>query len=677
MTTEVLQLNVRHVFKNEIYHGRFVRVVRVDTKNRLAFARQEQANYLGIVEAWPASKPLPYRLRAKQFGFNAGFVHAEIIVQKQATVQFVNPDFSRARTPAPHLIRFSLALSQSLTFPSPLIYNLSAMARTQLYADPMGRFVHNVVLESCRRNPEKVALVDTSCMDSSCANSFGGDPSGHVAAGLGSSGRITFAQYGELVESLAHGLVSAGLKPGEVIAIFLPNCWEFAVTYHAATLAGAVPTLLNPAYRDREVRYQLENSGAVFLITDAPLLENIELSGYRNLRRVFTTRRERSGCEPFATLLSAGRNASSAPKFPRPALDSAATVAALPYSSGTTGLPKGVMLSHHNLVANVYQILGPDAAEFMPDDVILCFLPLYHIYGLTVVLTTSLVCGSTLVLMPRFDLQKLCGLLVEESVTMMPMVPPALNAICQAAAAGAFPKNHKVRWVKSGAAPLAPDLARRLTELTGIRVAQGYGMTEASPVTHLGYIAPPAMYRPSSIGQPVALTQCRILDLNDNEVTHGEPGELVMRGPQFMLGYWNEPAATAAVLRDGWYYSGDIVRMDADGFYYVLDRRKEMIKYKGFPVAPAEVESVLLEHPAVRDCGVVAKPNAEAGEIPCAFVVLRDGFTASAALEVELCGFVADRLASHKQPREVHFVDAMPRTPSGKVLRRELRNKLS
>jgi acyl-coenzyme A synthetase/AMP-(fatty) acid ligase len=260
---------------------------------------------------------------------------------------------------------------------------------------------------------------------------------------------------------------------------------------------------------------------------------------------------------------------------------------------------------------------------------------------------------------------------------MMPMVPPAINALCQAAEAGCFPKNHKVRWIKSGAAPLAPELARRLSGLTGIPVNQGYGMTEASPVTHVGYISPPEMNRPASIGQPLALTECRVLDLHDNEVVPGEPGELVMRGPQFMLGYWKDRQATSAVMRDGWYYSGDIVRADADGFFYVLDRSKEMIKYKGFPVAPAEVEAVLLEHPAVRDCGVVAKPDADAGEIPCAFVVIRDGYAPTDALDKELRIFVADRLAYHKQPREVRFVKAVPRTSSGKILRRELRNTFS
>lgn len=529
---------------------------------------------------------------------------------------------------------------------------MSPMLRTELYADPAGRFVHDIVLESCRKNGGKTALVDTSC-----------------------DRRFTFSEYGSLVEYLAQGLILAGLTPGEVVAIFLPNSWEFAITYHAVSLAGGIPTLLNPAYREREIRYQLENSGAVFLITDAPLLENVNLAGLPSLRRVFTTRHPHAGCEEFSALLRPLHGKTS-PRFPQPAQSSQETIAALPYSSGTTGLPKGVMLSHYNLVANVYQIVGPNAEPLTDTDVMLCFLPLYHIYGLTVALTLCVTVGLTLVLMPRFDMQKLCALLIQERVTMMPLVPPAINAMCQAAEAGLFPKNHSVRWIKSGAAPLPPELARRLTSLTGIIVNQGYGMTEASPVTHIGFCQPPEMNRPASIGHPLALTECRVVDLNGNDVAIGEPGELIMRGPQIMLGYWKEPQATAAALRDGWYYSGDIARCDADGFFYILDRSKEMIKYKGFPVAPAEVEALLLEHPAVRDCGVVAKPDLACGEIPCAFVVLRDGSTPSDALAKELCGFVADRLAHHKQPREVHFVEALPRTASGKILRRELRKKI-
>jgi long-chain acyl-CoA synthetase len=521
------------------------------------------------------------------------------------------------------------------------------MPRTCLFADPEGRFVHHLILQSCQRNASKTAIVDPSCPR-----------------------RLTYAEYGETVAQLAGGFVAAGLKPDEVIAIFLPNSWEFCVAYHAATLAGAVPTLLNPTYREREVRYQLENSGAAFLVTDGPAIEGIRLAGLPNLRRTYTTRQVAPGTESFASLLRP-----STFSLPKPEKSSAESLAALPYSSGTTGLPKGVMLSHHNLVANAYQLLGPNASAFNSNDVFLCFLPLYHIYGLNVVLNPALLLGATLVLMPRFSLPQLISLVVEEGVTTIPVVPPAMNALCQAAAAGEFPKSHRVRWVKSGAAPLASELARRFTALTGILVCQGYGMTEASPLTHLGYLEA-ELYRPHSIGQPVCQTECRILEEDGNQVAPGQPGELVMRGPQFMLGYWKEPQATQAALRDGWFWSGDVVRCDQQGFYTVLDRRKEMIKYKGFPVAPAEVEALLLEHPAVRDCGVVGRPDGTAGEVPVAFVVLRQGSVADKKMEMELCGFVADRLTPYKQPREVRFVDSVPKTASGKILRRELKRAL-
>ena len=532
------------------------------------------------------------------------------------------------------------------------------MLRSQLYADPSNIFLHDLVLDSCRRHPNKTAVVD-------CSNGR----------------RLSYAEYGQAVECLARGLVAAGIKPGEVVAIFLCNSWEFCVAYHATTLAGAFPTLLNPTYREREVRYQLENSGAALMITDAPNIEGVNLGGLPALRRVYTTRHSAPGAESFAHLFPPG-----AVVIPRPDQPSSQALAALPYSSGTTGLPKGVMLSHYNLIANIYQFLGPRASKLDSADNLLCFLPLYHIYGLNVMLNPALVLGASLVLMPRFHLQHLTQLLIDENITMMPLVPPAMNALCQAAEAGQFPRDHKVRWVKSGAAPLAPDLPRRFTALTNILVCQGYGMTEASPVTHCGFLEP-ALYHPDSIGHPLAQTDCRVIAQANadptapaesaDEAKTGEPGELVMRGPQFMLGYWKEPQATAAVMRDGWYWSGDIVTRDNEGFYRVVDRRKEMIKYKGFPVAPAEVEAVLLEHPAVRECGVVGRPDPSAGEIPVAFVALRDGFVTSSKLEAELCAFVADRLTHYKQPRQIHFVDQVPKTASGKILRRELRSQLS
>ncbi|HVP53879.1 MAG TPA: AMP-binding protein [Candidatus Eisenbacteria bacterium] len=523
-----------------------------------------------------------------------------------------------------------------------------APLRTQLYADPEGKFIHSVILDACRKHGDKLAVVDTSCKPYR---------------------RITYAEYGELVERTARGLVAAGIRPGEMIGIYLPNCWEFGVVFHAAMMAGAVPTTMNPTYRDREVHYQMETSGAVALVSDGPLLEGIDLSGLPALRKLYAVRNSSAGAEPLSKLYSyTGGDA-----LPETERDSRLALATLPFSSGTTGLPKGVMLTHHNIVANVYQTLTSGETGCIGEhDVVLCFLPLYHIYGLTVGLNLALMRGCTVVFMPRFECETSLRIAVEEGVTVNLCVPPALLAYCHAADAGKFPKEHRMRWVKCGAAPLAPDLAKRFKESTGIPIRQGYGMTEASPVTHMGFLDP-EFYRGDSVGGPVAQTECRVLDEKGNEVAQGELGELVMRGPQIMLGYWRSPEATDAVLRDGWYWSGDIVRVDEQGLYYVVDRRKEMMKYKGFSIAPAEVESVLLEHAAVRDCGVISRVDGEGEEIPCAFVVLRDGFLETEETLTGLQLFVAERLTHYKMPREIHFVQSIPRTASGKILRRDLR----
>jgi acyl-CoA synthetase (AMP-forming)/AMP-acid ligase II len=523
------------------------------------------------------------------------------------------------------------------------------LRRTQLFADPEGKFVHDAVLDSCRRHAEKIAIIDASCTPVQ---------------------RLTYAAYGAMVERAARGLVAAGIRPGDRIGIFLPNCWEFGVAFHAAMLAGAIPTTLNPTYQQREVCHQLENSDAVVLITDGAQLERLDLCGVPSLRKVYTVRDAgSSGSEPFDTLLRAG---DSTP-LPQPERDSRQTLATLPFSSGTTGLPKGVMLSHYNLVANVYQTLTPgECGAINENDVMLCFLPLYHIYGLTIGLNLTLMTGCTLLLMPRFDCERSLQLIGDEGVTITLCVPPTLLAYCQAAEQGRFPREHRLRWVKSGAAPLAPDLARRFTAATGVRIRQGYGMTEASPVTHLGFLTD-VLYRPESVGGPVALTDCRVVDEKGDDVSPGALGELVMRGPQFMQGYWKAPDSTDAVLRDGWYWSGDIVRVDDDGLYYVVDRRKEMIKYRGFSIAPAEVESVLLECPSVRDCGVVSRTDAAGEEIPCAFVVLAEAELPNPQTAEKLQAFVAERLTHYKTPREVYFVQKLPRTASGKILRRELR----
>lgn len=516
--------------------------------------------------------------------------------------------------------------------------------RNELYRDPSGILVHDLILVACRCFGEKIAIADHSCKPPR---------------------RLTYSEYGCLIEMLAASL-RARFQPGEVIAIFIYNSWEFCAIYHAATLAGCIPTLLNPSYREREVRYQLENSGAAALITDGPQIKNINLTGLPKLRHVFSARIRCPGAEDFSSLLQPGVNRNAGVEG-----DPHELLAALPYSSGTTGLPKGVMLSHANLVTNIFQFLIPgEEATFTEDDVTLCCLPLYHIYGLNVVLNPILAVGGTLALMPRYDQADFLRLLREEQPTFLPLVPPLINCLCQSAEQGMFPPDHRLRYAKSGAAPLAPELALRFTNLTGIRVRQGYGMTEASPVTHLGYLEADK-YRPDSIGHAVAKTECY---LEASQIPC--QGELVMRGPQFMCGYWNAPDATAAVLRDGWYWSGDIASVDSDGLYRIVDRAKEMIKYKGFAIAPAEVEAVLMEHPMVRDCGIVAQKDSATGEVPCAFVVLREGHAGSTRVADELCGYVGERLTGYKQPREVRFVQSIPRNPSGKILRRMLRDQL-
>jgi long-chain acyl-CoA synthetase len=542
-----------------------------------------------------------------------------------------------------------------------------APRREKLLADPTGVFVQDVLLQACQRFANRTFLIDTSCAEPR---------------------HVSYGDFGDLAESAARGLVAACLQPGERVGIHLFNSWEYVVAYYAVTLAGAIPTPLNPSYREREIRYQLENSGASMLITDGPLIADVNLSGLTALRRIYATRNaDATSAESFADLFRPNHAA-----IPSPRSSSDSTIAALPYSSGTTGLPKGVMLTHHNLIVNNYQLLTPDCTPFSDGESILCAIPLYHIYGLNVLLNPALSLGATLVLLPRFDVSKACRYIQDFGITFLPVVPPMLKSLCEASEQEIFPRENRIRWAKSGAAPLSAELAHRFASSTGIRVAQGYGMTECAPVAFLGSWED-RWFHPDSIGTPVALTECRLMDDRGAEVSNGEIGEILVRGPQVMLGYWNAPDATAEVLtasagknssansthldaQNLWYRTGDLGRQDKKGFHYVVGRLKELIKFKGFSIAPGEVESVLLEHPAVRDCCVVGRPDAAAGEVPCAFVVLKHGLFGGSRIATELSGFVAERLAPYKQPRDVHFVESLPYSPSGKILRRILHESL-
>jgi acyl-CoA synthetase (AMP-forming)/AMP-acid ligase II len=484
--------------------------------------------------------------------------------------------------------------------------------------------------------------------------------------------RLTYREVVSMVNSLANGLRKLGVEPGERICLFTPNRPEYTITLNAAATIGAVVTPMNPSYKEREIAYQLADSEAnvILVYRDlVPVLRNVlQQTTLPQLKHIIITGAgtavpdEMPDARSFAQLLR-----ESSPRRPDRVEINVDDLFALPYSSGTTGLPKGVMLSHRNLVSNHLQFVT--AAGISSWDVTLIFLPLYHIYG--VLLTGSfLAVGATQVLLERFDPTRDLDLCEQHGVTWFFAVPPLILALAKTPD---LSKLKTVRYLMNAAAPLPLDPARKLHERTGITIVQGYGLTESSPDTHF---SPPdsSLIRLESVGLPVSNTEQKIMDIETGlrELPAGEDGEVVVRGPQVMQGYWNAPEETARALRDGWLYTGDIGHLDADGWLFVVDRKKEMIKYKAFSIAPAELEALLLEHPAVLDAAVIGVPDEEAGEVPKGFVVVRPGQQVTVE---ELIVFVNVKLAGYKQLHYLEFIDAIPKVPSGKILRRELKER--
>jgi 4-coumarate--CoA ligase len=326
-----------------------------------------------------------------------------------------------------------------------------------------------------------------------------------------------------------------------------------------------------------------------------------------------------------------------------------------------------VVLTHRNLVANIAQTLGPLDVE--PDEKLIAVLPFFHIYGMQVLMNVGLVAGATIVTMPRFDLEQFLQLHQDHGITRSFVAPPIAVALAKHPIVDQYDLS-ALRQVFSGAAPLSAELALETGARLECEVVQGYGMTELSPVSHL---TPPGRYKPGSVGVTAPNTELRIVDpVTGESLGHDADGEVWVRGPQVMVGYLNNPEATAATIDDdGWLHTGDIGHVDEDGHLFIVDRLKELIKYKGFQVAPAELEAVLLTHPAIADAAVIGRPDDEAGEIPVAFVVLKDG---QRATEDEICAFVAEQVATYKQLGAVTFIDAVPKSASGKILRRMLRD---
>lgn len=481
----------------------------------------------------------------------------------------------------------------------------------------------------------------------------------------GPSGRtITYAQLAGAIRLVASSLSKRGFSKGDVFAIYSPNLPEYAIAFHAVSLVGGINTTINPLYTAEELAHQLQDSNAKYLLTISMFLENAKAAAAQsNVEEIFTFD-PAEGATSFSTLLQ------SDGVLPEVEINPEEDVVVLPYSSGTTGYPKGVMLTHHNIISNMAQAEGIQNFDLVTEkDVIMGILPFFHIYGMVVILNMSLARGATVVTMPRFDLPQFLELIQKYKVTRVNLVPPILLALAKHPIVDQYDLS-SLQEMTSGAAPLGEDLAEAVVQRLGCNVIQGYGLTETSPVTH---VCPnfPGKIKRASVGPAIPNTEVMVVSVENGEpLGPNENGEIWIRGPQVMKGYLNNPEATAATVdADGWLHTGDIGYVDDDGYSYIVDRLKELIKYKGFQVAPAELEGLLLTHPAVADAAVIPSPDEEAGEVPKAFIVLKPGAEASAD---DIMAWTAERVSPQKKIRRVQFVDEVPKSLSGKILRRVL-----
>lgn len=496
--------------------------------------------------------------------------------------------------------------------------------------------------------------------------------------------------YGELkdqMERFAGALARLGVGKGDRVALMFPNCPQAIIAYYGALRLGAVVVQLSPIASARELAFQLEDAGARILVTvdavarHAPrLLEDGHLDhliigrisdhlpGLLRLLYPLKARREGQPPLPSGPRVHEWKALLSQAAAPPPVdIDPDADLALIQYTGGTTGTPKGAMLSHRNLVCNTLQAVAwfPDLRR--GEERILAVLPFFHVYGMTVCMNFAMATAATLILLPRFELEAVLKAINRYKPTLFPGAPTMYVAVNNHPQVSRYDLR-SIRACISGAAALPVEVRERFEALTGGRLVEGYGLTEASPVTHCNPLWGEA--RAGSIGLPFPDTDCRIVDLQTGEdVPAGEPGELLVRGPQVMKGYWNRPEENARALRDGWLHTGDVARMDEDGYFYIVDRLKEMIIAGGFNVYPREVEEVLYEHPAVREAAVIGVPDEYRGETIKAFVVLKPGAQVTAD---EIIAFCREHLARYKVPALVEFREDLPKSLVGKVLRRVL-----
>jgi long-chain acyl-CoA synthetase len=501
---------------------------------------------------------------------------------------------------------------------------------------------------------------------------------------------MTYKELDLASDKFSTALNDLGVKKGDKVAVFLPNIPQFIIAYYGVIKTGAVVTAISPLYREREVEHQLNDSEAetiVVLDTLYPIVERVWEK--TKLKRVITTSmteympattafigsllkkipsrkiERKEGVYFFQELLH--KYEANPPKVE---INPREDLAALQYTGGTTGVAKGAMLTHLNFVSNAVAcskwLRGTEAAETF-----LVALPLYHIYLMTTGMNAPIYLAGKIVMLPGLDVASTFHAIQKQRATVF-CGAPTLYAMLLAHPSMSKYDLKSIRFCISGSAPLSPEVQKKFMEVTGGVLVEGYGLTESSPVTHCNTLdRSMKTVKVGSIGLPWPDTDAKIMDIEtgEKELPIGEIGELVVKGPQVMKGYWKMPEETANVLRDGWLYTGDIGKMDEDGYFYITDRKKELIKYKGYSVYPRELEDVLYEHPAVKLCGVIGKPDPVAGEMPKAFVVLKEGKTAT---EKEIKDFVNSKVAPYKAIREVEFRKELPMTPLGKVLRRVL-----
>lgn len=511
-----------------------------------------------------------------------------------------------------------------------------------------------------------------------------------ILAGPKFSAPLTYRQIDGLANRFANALIAQGVRPGDRIALHLPNLPQFIVCFYGALKAGAAVVPINPLYTARELTRVLKNSEPSVVVTLSRLAPQVnealaESSGvsviisepydfFPWLWRLIARLRMRgqSGAVAGPRLTALLRRAS--PRPPKVPVDPE-SLAVLQYTGGTTGVPKGAMLSHRNLVVNCTQMRHWLSDIREGEERFLAVVPFFHVYGLTVALNTPVAVGASVicVLMAMFDTRLVAETIARYRPTIFPGAPAVYLAINQLKDVRRYNLS-SVKVCVSGSASMPREVQAEFERLTGATVVEGYGLTEASPGTHTNPVH--GVRKTGSIGMPMPDTDARIVDQDTGEgdVAPGEAGELIIRGPQVMQGYWRTPDETAATLRDGWLYTGDIARMDDDGYFYIVDRKKDLVIIGGLKVYPREIEEVLHEHPKVREAVVVGVPHRVRGEQLVAHVVLKDGAVGDAReIRRELIEFCRSRLATYKVPRRVRIVDALPKSAVGKPLRREIR----